>query len=107
MTIKSPSKTNIEISNDACGNDHEVHTRATSRYWLAHSLRGQSGGIASSTNVSYHHGNHKYAESLTGEPLRPAKKARLSEPFSKQALACKGNCPQVWTIESFCELCHS
>ena len=102
MTIKSPYKNDIESGIDSC-----VHTKATSMYWLAHSHRGQPGGIASSSNKYYHHDNHHDAGSTLGEPHRSAKKARLCEPFSKQATACKGNCPQVWTIESYCELCHS
>jgi hypothetical protein len=96
--------TRLEFGKDSCtSNDHERQT-TTSIYWLAHSR--QPRGSTSSNNNSYHHPIHYEAGSF-GEPRRPAKIARLCAPFSKQAQACKGNCPEIWTIESYCELCHS
>ena len=101
--IKTPIKA-LEIgSNSSSSNDFERQT-TTSRYWLAHSR--QPKGVTSSNNSRLDHPIHYEAGSF-GEPRRPAKIARLCVPFSNQAKACKGMCPDVWTIESFCELCHS
>ena len=103
MQLKTPIKALEFGSNSSSSNDLERQT-TTSRYWLAHSR--QPKGVTSSNNNRLHHPIHYEAGSL-GEPRRPAKIARLCEPFSKRAKACKGNCPEIWTIQSFCELCHS
>jgi len=94
MHFKTPIKALESGSNSSSSIDYA----SSSKYWLAHSR--QPGGKASSD--SYHD-----ETGGIGGPFRPAKIARLSEPFSRQAKACKGNCPLIWTIESFCELCHS
>ena len=105
--IKTPNN-DLEIgSNSSSIIDGERHAKTTSIYWLAHSQRGQPKGSTSSNNHNYDPYFHNEAGSDAGVPHRPAKIARLCEPFSKQAPACKGNCPQIWTIESYCELCHS
>ena len=99
----TPTKA-LENSKDcSIPNDLKRHA-TTSKYWLAH-LR-QPGVSTSSNNDRLNHPS-TYETGSLGGPYRPAKIARLYEPFSKQAKACKGNCPLSWTIESFCELCHS
>ena len=102
MHIKPPIKA-LDSGINIVSNDFK-HQTTSSKYWLAHS--GQPGGPTSSDNSKPNHPYHSRTGS-PGGPCRPAKIARLHEPFSKQAKACKGNCPIVWTIESFCELCHS
>ena len=93
-----------------CSNEHDTHRidysacMATSTFWRAHSGQGQIGGSTTSNN-SMQYFTHK-AGSVVGRPPNPAKKARISEPFSMQASSCKGMCPRVWTIESYCEACH-
>ena len=108
-----PGKLNISPSSLGIGNDehcvnlterHANHT--TSIYWLAHSSNGQPRGTTSSNKHSIDSIVHHDAGSKTGGPHKPAKIAKLCEPFSKQAPACKGNCPHIWTIESYCEYCH-
>ena len=98
--------TNIGIRRDERGNhgiDYSINM-STSNYWRAHSGQGQpEGSITSDSFMQY--STHK-AGIASGRPLKPAKRARISEPFSKQASCCKGNCPSVWTIESYCEACH-
>ena len=102
MLNKTPSKA-LEISKDSSIPNGSKH-HATSKYWLAHS-RQPRGNTSSSNDKLVHHCNQETGSE--GGPYRPAKIARLYEPFSKQAKACKGNCPVIWTIESFCEICHS
>jgi len=75
------------------------HIISTSRHWQAHMGQGQPEG--DTTSHKYHN-----AGSEIGTALNPAKKARLSKPFSTHASRCRGNCPAVWTIESYCEACH-
>ena len=98
-----------------CGtniHDHDstsffMHT--FSKFWQAHASGAKPGGLPSSsisiiTRSSNDHPSN--AGSALGMPLRPAKRARKSEPSFKCAPACKGSCPAVWTIESYCEHCH-
>ena len=75
------------------------HVISTSSYWRAHSGQGQPDGEHTSDK-------HHKAGIEIGSPLHPAKKARRSELFSMKASRCRGNCPAVWTIESYCEACH-
>ena len=127
--LKNPRNKALDIgSNSSSLNDGDRHAiKTTSIYWLAHSQKGQPKGSTSSNSRSYDSIVHHKAGSEVGEPHKPAKIARLCVPFSKQACtqkqapapfskqactqkqapACKGNCPQIWTIESYCELCHS
>jgi hypothetical protein len=77
---------------------------STSMYWHAHARHDQQGATTTS-DKHIQTLNHK-AGSVDGEPLNPAKRARISEPFSKHNFKCKGLCPLKWTIESYCEVCH-
>ena len=94
-----------------CGtNMHDIHdydTHSTSQYWQAHLKKGEPDGVPISSSVR-HIPNLKLkaADSASGEPHKPAKMARLCEPFSRPVRGCKGNCPPKWTIESYCERCH-
>ena len=97
---------------DRCSSDHhayrDYHTHATSSvYWQAHCKRGVPDGVPTSNNVIHAPKHHLgSAGSALGEPHNQAKKARVCVPFSTPVKGCKGNCPTVWTIESFCERCH-
>lgn len=86
---------------------HDLHStgmHSTSIYWHAHSTSEQPEGVPTS-EYRNNNGNHKAGSDIV-KPLMPAKRAKLSELTFKQASACKGNCPRVWTIESYCEACH-
>ena len=94
-------------NNIDCGtNKHDQHyyyMHSTSRYWQAH-LGASQGGNIPSDNSDIHAIRRAGNEGIAGG--KPAKKARICKPFSMQARPCRGNCPPVWTIESFCEYCH-
>jgi hypothetical protein len=102
------SQTSIGISNDDhhCNSFERHATHTTSIFWLAHSRSGQPGENTSSDKHNTKRNDYHSAGSASGEPHKPAKIARLCEPFSRQAPACKGNCPSRWTIESYREACH-
>jgi hypothetical protein len=99
------------IKNEHTRNHNEQHrdrvsyyVHSTSKYWLAHSTSEQPEG--STTSIKTNDKCIHKAGSDVEKPLMPAKRAKLSEGSFKQASACRGNCPRVWTIESYCELCH-
>ena len=100
---KSPTCLVLGIGNEQHA-EHDYYHHSTSIYWQAHSHNGLPEGNASSdiANIKAHH----EAGSDFARPHKPAKRARTCAPSFTQAPACKGNCPRVWTIESYCELCH-
>jgi hypothetical protein len=107
LHVSNNPQTSLGIRKSSSDNIIDRHANhATSIYWLAHSFKGQPRGSTSSNSHRFDSHMHQTAGSETGGPQKPAKIARLCEPFSKQASACKGNCPQIWTIESYCETCH-
>jgi len=85
------------------------HTQqiTTSKYWQAHAKHSQPMGgdtrnkDGSSSSTSYH--NPGIAND---EAARMTKRARIGASYFTHVPTCKGNCPKVWTIESYCPYCH-
>ena len=84
-------------------------SQMTSRYWSAH-LGGASAGEGPGkketcdTSINISQTNFSRPETEIGEPS--AKKVKVSPPSAKHALACRGCCPAVWTIDMYCPHCH-
>ena len=94
------NKTPSRIGKEQHGN-HDYTTNSI--YWNAHQSNEHSKGGISKHDDRFSH--PKNGNAFVG-PHQPAKKARLRVPIFQQAKACRGNCPSVWTIDSFCESCH-
>ena len=88
---------------------HSVHVSGyyCSKYWNAHAKRELPKGLMdSNSNSRFSNGHHDIGIQFEGaaSSLKKAKLACHSKPHAK---TCKGSCPALWTIEQYCEQCHS
>ena len=91
--------------------EHDIHHDyymhgCSSSLWQAHAASNLPRGNTSSDSNKCSKHSYPQTGSEGASPHSPAKKARLCKAFSSRKAACKGNCPDRWTIESYCEHCH-
>ena len=89
---------------------HKEEPTETSRYWAAHlscaPIRGKRPGIIEKCNTSSPASNNKNSRPENDEVLHQTKKAKVATSSSKHVLACRSQCPAVWTIDNYCPYCH-
>jgi len=78
-----------------------------SKYWQAHAKLSQPmGGDTRNKDDCYSNSAYHNPGIANDEASRTTKKARFGASFVTHVPTCKGNCPKVWTIESYCSYCH-